>query len=173
LGHDGITASCDNPHWVCTIWTPNTLHSLLILQDVARRSLLPALRGPGVAAVCNVDLSKGTVRMVLLPPKFYWSLAIFTQGGKQVYALNDSQTDNDAINIDLIRAKPILEQVLSKNTEEEDDDVSLVDAAAWRVELTEPRAYAVLWAPLEDPLAAPATIEALQASHCGLKKANG
>jgi uncharacterized membrane protein len=147
-------------------------NELLILQDETRRSLLPTLRGPGVAAVCNVDLSLGTVRMVLVPPQFYWSLAIFTQGGKQVYALNDSQADNDEINIDLVRAKPVLEQVFAKNAEE-DEDVSLVDAAAWRVELVETHAYAVLWAPLEDPLEAPHTINALQASRCGLKKANG
>ncbi len=147
-------------------------NELRILADDTRRMILPALRGPGAVAVCNIDLSKGTVRMALQPPKFYWSLAIFTQGGKQVYALNDSQTDNDVINIDLVRAKPILEQVLAKNAGD-DDEVSIVDTAAWRVELIEPRAYAVLWAPLEDPLDGPQTIEALKASRCGLKAVNG
>jgi uncharacterized membrane protein len=146
-----------------------TANQLVILSDDTRHAILPALRGAGVAAVCNVDLSKGKVRMVLQPPKFYWSLAIFTQGGKQVYALNDSQANNETINIDLVRAKPITEQVLGKSNDD-DEDVSTIETAAWRVELIEPKAYAVIWAPLEDSLRAPDTIEALKASQCGLKK---
>jgi uncharacterized membrane protein len=142
-----------------------TSNTLVVLPDIARRSLLPSLRGPGVAAYCDIDLSKGPVTIALRPPKTYWSLAVFGQNGRQVYALNERQADAEDIAIDFKRAPSLIEQISGGG---EDDTVSIIQGAAWTVQLKDRHAYAVLWIPYADPLLIADGERALKSGRCSL-----
>ncbi len=137
-----------------------------ILDSTTRRKLLPSLMGPGVAAFCSMDLTNGPVRIEMKLPKVYWSLAIFSQSGKQLYTINDQQADTDSIVIDLVRAASLVDQVLAGGADEESINI---ENAAWRVELIDPRAYAVLWLPVDDALLVDSARATIGASICRTK----
>ncbi len=143
-------------------------NQFVVLPQDRRRTLLPSLRGPGVAAYCDIDLSRGVVSITMQPPKTYWSLAVFSQTGKQLYALNEQQADTELIAIDFKRAPSLIEKVIGSGDEEE--NISFVDSAAWSVELADQHAYAVLWIPYPDTLQVGEGEQAMKASSCALKK---
>jgi uncharacterized membrane protein len=142
-------------------------NTLVVLASDTRRSMLPSLRGPGVAAYCDIDLSMGPVTIAMRPPKTYWSLAVFSQTGRQLYALNERQADAEEIAIDFKRAPSLIEQVAGGGGD--DEGVSLIENAAWTVELSDVHAYAVMWIPYADALQVSDGEKALKAGRCGLK----
>jgi uncharacterized membrane protein len=144
-------------------------NALVVLPPDTRRSMLPAFRGPGVAAYCKIDLSKGNVSITLLPPNTYWSLSVFSTTGRQLYALNDRQADTDQIAIDFKRAPSLIDKVLGAGSDDE-AAVSL-ESAAWTVELPDVQAHAVLWIPYADPLLIKSGEEQMARSSCAAKKA--
>jgi uncharacterized membrane protein len=141
-------------------------NTLVVLPSDARRNMLPYLRGPGVAAYCDIDLSNGPVTIAMRPPKTYWSLSVFSQTGRQLYGLNERQADAEEIAIDFKRAPSLIEQVAGGSDEE---GVSLVENAAWTVELSDVHAYAVMWVPFADALQVSDGEKALKAGRCALK----
>ncbi len=114
----------------------------------------------------DIDLSKGPVTITMRPPKTYWSLAVFSQTGRQLYALNERQADAEEIAIDFKRAPSLIEQVTGGG---DDDGGSLIENAAWTVQLNDVQAYAVMWVPYADALLVSEGEKALKAGSCGLK----
>ncbi len=141
-------------------------NQLVILPDDVRRNLLPSLRGPGVAAYCGIDLSGGAVTIAMRPPQTYWTLAVFSQRGEQLYALNERQADAEEIAIDFMHAPSLIEQVMGGN-EEQGEKFS--ETAAWTVQLRDFHAYAVLWVPYADPLRVKDGETLLKSGRCGGK----
>jgi uncharacterized membrane protein len=136
---------------------------LVILDQGVQANLLPAYRGNGVSAFCLIDLSSGTVQIDAVLPRSYWSLAIHTEDGLQVYALNDAQAENDNVQIKLSRAKGFFEQVFKANDVDDGIDFSTV---GWRVELPGPGGLAIIWVPLPDPFARKEIEAQLQKGSC-------
>jgi hypothetical protein len=146
-----------------------TANQLVVLPSDTRRSLLPSLRGPGVAAYCNIDLTKGPVSILLQPPATYWSLSVFSRSGRQLYALNERQADTAQIAIDFKRSPSLLGRIMGTGTDE--DITPTIDSAAWNVELSDAQAYAVMWIPYADPGLVKLGEEQMKSSSCSLKKA--
>lgn len=138
-----------------------------ILTDERRNQLLPTLRGDGIAVMCNADLAKGNVRFEVDLPETYWSLAVFSRSGKQVYQLNDAQAETTSVAVELRYAKSIIERVLGAS---EDEEELIIQDAAWTVDLPERQAFAVFWVPLTDPLLREPTLATLKKGKCSLKQ---
>jgi uncharacterized membrane protein len=141
-------------------------NQLVVLPGDLRRNLLPSLRGPGVAVYCGIDLSRGPVTIAMRPPQTYWSLAVFSQSGEQLYALNERQADADEIAIDFKHAPSLIEQITGSGDE---DGEKFSETAAWTVQLRDFHAYAVLWVPYADPLYVKDGESMLKAGRCGAK----
>jgi uncharacterized membrane protein len=143
-------------------------NTLVILPQETRRSLLPAFRGPGVVAYCNIDLTAGNVMINMQPPDTYWSLSVFSTRGRQLYALNERQADTDQIAINFKRAPSLIDKVMGAGS---DDDAAVTfDSAAWTVELADQHAHAVLWIPYADPLLVANGEAQMKGSTCSANK---
>jgi uncharacterized membrane protein len=144
---------------------PNTIR---ILSTEAQRALLPSYRGDSVIAVCVIDLRDGAVKISAQLPQSYWTAAIHTLSGVQVYSINDAQAESESIDVQVNLARGMISQVLEGG---EGEDATDVANAGYTVELPEPRGIAVVWVPLADPLVRPDVEATLGKSKCGKLKA--
>ncbi len=142
----------------------NTFH---VLPARSTSALMPGHAGDGVSAMCRIDLGKGKVGLSLQVPDMYWTLAIYSQSGKQIYALNDKQAGVDRFDIEITRARSLIEMVTSLGEVEEGGDE--ISNAAWTVEMPDSRGLMLLWVPLPDPLLRPAVESILSAGTCVAK----
>lgn len=124
-------------------------NSFFILTPEKQAQLFPAATVLDVVGVCKYDLGAGQLLLSATLPKTFWTMAIYTQSGKQVYALDDVQAGSSEFTIELSRAKSLLEQILATG---EPDDVGQIENLGWRVETTERRGLAIVWIPLSDEL---------------------
>jgi uncharacterized membrane protein len=124
-------------------------NSFFILAAEKQGQLFPAATVQDVVGVCKFDLGAGQLVLSASLPKTYWTLAIYTQSGKQVYALDDAQAGSNAFTIELSRAKSFFEQVWTAG---EADDLDQIENLGWRVETSERRGLAIVWIPLSDEL---------------------
>lgn len=117
-----------------------------IISDAERFNLLPGFSGSGIAAACPLNVSSGAMDLQLKVPNDYWVLAVYSQSGKQVYALNDKQAGAEEFAIVVSQTKSIIDQIFS--SVDQADTVSSIANAAWNVSLPERRGIAVLWIPV-------------------------
>jgi uncharacterized membrane protein len=143
-------------------------NSMHVLTKAERLGILPAYAGESVTALCRIDLSKGKIALNLKVPVSYWSFAIFTEKGRQVYALNDKQAGAETFDVEISRAKSLIEQVTGVG--EPEDAAEEINNSAWSVEMVEQRGIALLWVPLAEPLMRPAIEAIIKESRCGTSK---
>jgi uncharacterized membrane protein len=143
---------------------PNTIR---ILSPEAQRELLPSYRGDSVVAVCVIDLRGGAVKISAQLPQSYWTAAIHTLSGVQVYSVNDAEVESESIDVQVNLARGLLTQVMEGV---EGEDATDVANAGYTVELPEPRGIAVVWVPLADPLVRPDVEATLGKSKCDKAK---
>jgi uncharacterized membrane protein len=146
-------------------------NSLQLMQPNDQSALLPGFAGDSVTAVCRIDVSKGKVGLSLKVPSTYWTLAIYSQSGRQTYALNDKQAGVDSFEIVVSKARSLLEQVANVgNADDANDDIA---NAAWNVEIPDRQGLAFLWIPLTNALSRPAVEAVVKESKCAVKDAAG
>jgi uncharacterized membrane protein len=141
----------------------NTLH---LLTKAERLGILPSYAGESVTALCRIDLGRGKVTLNLKVPGSYWSFAVFTEKGRQIYALNDKQAGAESFDVEITRAKSLIDQLTGVG--EPEDAVDEINNAAWSVEMLEQRGLALLWVPLSEPLMRPAIESVVKDSQCGI-----
>ncbi len=136
-----------------------------ILTPEAQRALLPSYRGDSVVAVCALDLRNGSVKLAAQLPQSYWTAAIHTYSGLQVYSINDAEAESESIEIRINLARGMISQVLEGV---EGEGATSVANAGWTVEMPEARGLAVIWVPLADPLIRPDVEATLGKSTCSV-----
>lgn len=146
-------------------------NALQLLQPAEQSALLPGFAGDGVTAVCRIDVSKGKVGLALKVPNTYWTLAIYSQSGRQTYSLNDKQAGVDSFEIIVSKSRTLLEQVANVATSEDVNDE--INNAAWNVEMPDRQGLAFLWVPLTNTLSRPAVEDIVKESRCALKEVAG
>jgi uncharacterized membrane protein len=137
-----------------------------ILDPSLQTRLLPFAGPVDLVGFCRFNLSSGPVRFFVEVPKGYWTFAVYTLRGQQVYALNDRQADTERFNVTLRRTASLLEQVSDAGG---GDDTPISDSG-WEVRLSEPEGVAFLWMPHADPLRRLEAERALRKSLCSMKK---
>jgi uncharacterized membrane protein len=143
-------------------------NSFFILAPDLQSQLFPIATAGDVVGVCKYDLKAGRVVFTAQLPKSYWSLAVYTDSGSQIYSLDDVQAGSNSFTIDLTRAKTILEQLFAKN---DGEDGGQVENLGWKVEATDRRGLAIVWIPLSDELMRAEVEDIVKASHCETKAA--
>ena len=142
-------------------------NAFFVLAADKQAQLFPLATADDVVGVCKYDLGAGKLVLSATLPKMYWTMAIYTQTGKQVYALNDVQAGSSAFTIDLSRSKSMIEQLLSNP---EAEDAGQIENLGWRVETSERRGLAIVWIPLADELMRPRVEAIIKDSRCEPKK---
>ena len=149
------------------IATDDKPFNTFFIADPAKQTLLiPAATSKSVVGICKFDLSGGNVELNAKLPRSYWTLSIYAQSGRQVYALNDVQAGTSDFKVELSKTKTFFQQLLGNNRSE---DAIQIETLGWHAETSETRGIAVIWIPLADELMRPQIVATMEGSTCGQK----
>jgi uncharacterized membrane protein len=138
-----------------------------ILPAETITEVFPAYSSNDVVAICRYDVSKSVVEITSQLPRGYWTLSIFTQKGRQLYSMTDTQAGDSSFRVELSLAPDIVDQVMS--VVNGNDATTEITDASWRVLASEPKGVAIIWVPVADPIFRSATLAAIAQSKCGVK----
>ena len=141
-----------------------------ILDAKLQAALMPFATTDDLVGLCKFDVSKGPVKLAVAVPEGYWTLAVYTLHGKQVYALNGEQADTQNFTVTLYKAPGLVSQILG-------DDADVGPATdgdiGWRVGVTENQGLAFLWMPQGDQWQRLEAVKLLETSSCKLQQVAG
>jgi uncharacterized membrane protein len=139
-------------------------YNQFFISSVANQSaLLPAATSKSVVGICKFDLGNGTVQLDAKLPRSYWTLSIYSQSGRQVYALNDVQAGTSEFKVELAKTKTFFQQLMGTSRAE---DATQIENLGWHAETSEPRGIAVIWIPIADELMRPQIETIMAGSTC-------
>jgi uncharacterized membrane protein len=144
---------------------PDKLNTFTILDTVPQVKLLPFTDPGHLVGICKFNVAKGPVKLTASLPEGFWSLAVYTIRGQQVYAINDTQADTNTFSVEFSRSGGLISQLLASGDEREDvtsDDIG------WRISVREQEGLAVLWLALADPLLRQEAESVMKQSRCAL-----
>jgi uncharacterized membrane protein len=145
--------------------TAETANSFFVVGPEAQAQLFPTYPADSVFGMCKFDLASGSVLLNATMPVGYWTLTVYTQSGKEFYALNDQQSGTQQFSVQLNLAKSAVEILTSTGGDGENP----VSNLGWTVESHEPKGVAVFWVPVADPLLRKAAIETITTTKCTVK----
>ena len=119
-----------------------------ILDTALQTKLMPFSSTGDLVGLCKYDVSKGPVKLSIQVPIGYWSFAVYTIRGRQVYALNGEQADTRNFSVTLSKAQGLLAQLMGDGS---DDALTQVGELGWRVDVSDDQGLAFLWMPQSDP----------------------
>jgi uncharacterized membrane protein len=143
--------------------TGKPYNSFFISSVADQSALLPAATSKSVVGICKFDLSNGSVELNAKLPRSYWTLSVYSQSGRQVYALNDVQAGTSEFKIELAKTKTFFQQLMGNGRAE---DATQIENLGWHAETSEPRGIAVIWIPLADELMRPQIESIMAGSTC-------
>jgi uncharacterized membrane protein len=139
------------------------INSFAILDPKAQVKLLPFTAASHLVGVCKFNVAKGPVKLTASLPEGFWSLAVYTIRGQQVYAINDTQADTNTFSVEFSRASGLIAQMLESS--EDQQDIAGEDIG-WRIAVNEEEGLAVLWLALPDPILRSEAESVMRKSRC-------
>ena len=124
-------------------------NQFFVANPAKQTDLVPSATSKSVIGICKFDLSAGPIELSAKLPRSYWTLSIYTQTGRQVYALNDVQAGTSEFKVQLSRSQTLLQQLLGNGR---GDDANQIENLGWHAETSEQRGIAVFWIPIADEL---------------------
>jgi uncharacterized membrane protein len=138
-----------------------------VLLDVsAQMKLVPFASSEHVIGICKFDVSHGPVKVTATLPEGFWSFAVYTIRGRQVYAINDTQADTNTFTVELSQDQGLLSQLVGAS--EDVNDIAGEDIG-WRIAITEKQGLAILWLAVADPLLRKDVEDVVKKSSCARK----
>lgn len=138
-------------------------NSFSVIDPVLQSGLLPYATATDLVGLCKFDVGNGKVNLSVTVPNGYWTFAIYTMRGRQIYAINDKQADSQKFTVHMSLAPNLLSQIAGLG--EEEPQTSEGDLG-WRVAVVERQGLAVLWMPQGDPLMRDEAAKVLKQSSC-------
>ena len=143
-------------------------YNQFFVADPANQTLLwPAATSKSVIGICKFDLNAGSVELNAKLPRSYWTLSVYAQSGRQVYALNDVQAGTLDFKVELSKTKTFFQQLVGNSRA---DDATQIENLGWHAETSEPRGVAVIWIPIADELMRPQVEKIIAGSSCKPKE---
>lgn len=143
--------------------TGQTYNKFFIADPLKQTALIPSATSKSIVGMCKFDLSKGPVALQAKLPRSYWTFSVYSQSGRQVYALNDVQAGTSEFKVELSKTKSFLEQLFGNGRAE---DLTQTENLGWHAETTESRGIAVIWIPISDELMRPQIEASMKESSC-------
>ena len=134
-----------------------------ILEEKAQLKLMPFAAAQHLVGACKFDLRKGPMKIIAQLPEGFWTFAVYTIRGRQVYAINDTQADTNSFSVELTRDGGLIAQLLGGGDDGQDIDS---DELGWRIAMTDPQGVAVLWMAIADPLLRQEALDVMKKSRC-------
>jgi uncharacterized membrane protein len=138
-------------------------NSFFIASPANQSELLPSATSKSVVGICKFDLNNGSVELNAKLPRSYWTLSVYSQSGRQVYALNDVQAGTSEFKVELAKTKTFFQQLMGNGRAE---DAIQIENLGWHAETSEPRGIAVIWIPIADELMRPQIESIISGSTC-------
>jgi uncharacterized membrane protein len=142
---------------------PDHGSSFVLLDAKAQLKLVPFASSEQVVGICKFDVAEGPVKVTATLPEGFWSFAVYTIRGRQVYAINDTQADTNTFTVELSQDQGLLSQLLGRG--EDTNDVTGEDIG-WRIAITEKQGLAILWLAVADPLLRKEVEDVVKQSRC-------
>lgn len=143
--------------------TGQPYNQFFIADPLKQTGLLPSATSKSIVGLCKFDLSNGPIALQAKLPHSYWTFAVYSQSGRQVYALNDVQAGTSEFKVELSKTKSILEQLFGNGRAE---DLTQTENLGWHAETAESRGVAVIWIPISDELMRPQIEASMKQSSC-------
>ena len=138
-------------------------NTFAVLDPVAQVKLVPFATAEHIVGVCKFNVADGPVKVTAQLPEGFWSFAVYTIQGQQVYAINDTQADTNNFTVELSRDQGLIAQVFGNS----DDAVDVTgDDIGWRIAVRENQGLAVLWMAVSDPLLREEAEDVISKSKC-------
>ncbi len=142
---------------------PEHGNQFVLLDAAAQLKLVPAASAEHVVGICKFNVAEGPVKVTASLPEGYWSFAVYTIRGRQVYAINDTQADTNTFSVELSQDKGLLSQLTGVG---EDTNDIVGDDIGWRIAITEKQGLAILWLAVADPLLRKEAENVVKQSRC-------
>jgi uncharacterized membrane protein len=139
------------------------VNSFVVLDAETHMKLLPFAASHHLAGLCKFDLRAGPIKIAAELPEGFWTLAVYTIRGQQVYAINDTQADTNSFTVEINRDGGVISQLLGNADDAQDIDD---DQLGWRISMTDAEGVALLWLPVADPLLRKDAEAAMAKSRC-------
>ncbi len=143
--------------------TSQAYNQFFIADRQNQTNLFPAATSKSIIGLCKFDLSNGPIALQAKLPRSYWTFSVYSQSGRQVYALNDVQAGTSEFKVELSKTKSFLEQLMGNGRAE---DLTQTENLGWHAETPESRGIAVIWIPISDELMRPQIEAAMKGSIC-------
>jgi uncharacterized membrane protein len=134
-----------------------------ILTPEIQQGFVPFAAANDIVGVCRFDVSQAPFKVTANLPQGYWSFAVYTVRGKQVYAINDTQADAENFTVELKRSEGLIASVFGN--EAEAGELVLTDIG-YQISVTEKQGIALLWMAVADPLLRKEAEDMMNKSRC-------
>ena len=142
---------------------PEHSNRFSVLDAEAQIKLIPSATAENIVGICKFSVAEGPVKVTAQLPEGFWSFAVYTIRGEQVYAINDTQADTNTFTVEMSRDRGLLAQIFGSG----DDAVDVTaDDIGWRIALRENQGLAVLWMAVADPLLRKEAEDVIKQSRC-------
>ncbi len=142
---------------------PEHSNRFAVLDATAQIKLMPFATAENIVGICKFNVAEGPVKVTAQLPEGFWSFAVYTIRGEQVYAINDTQADTNTFTVEMSRDSGLLAQIFGGS----DDAVDVTgDDIGWRIALKENQGLAVLWMAVADPLLRKEAEDVIKQSRC-------
>lgn len=138
-------------------------NSFAIMKPEQQTALLSTATRHDIVGLCLVDLSQGKVVIQASVPEGLWTFSVFDATGRQVYGINDAEAASGTFNVELSRARSVLQQLTSRADQ---DDAANIQNVGWHAELSESTGVVVIWVPVSDELRRPELERVVKATRC-------
>lgn len=143
---------------------PDQLNRFSVLDVAEQVKLLPFAAAEHIVGVCKFNVKDGPVKVTAQLPEGFWSFAVYTIRGEQVYAINDTQADSNTFTVEMSRDNGLLSRLFGGY----DDAVDVTaNDIGWRIAVKENEGLAVLWMAVGDPLLRNEAEDVIKKSRCG------
>ncbi len=134
-----------------------------VLSQEAQVKLIPFASTDNIVGICKFNVAKGSVKVTAQLPEGFWTFAVYTIRGEQVYAINDTQADTNSFSVELSRDGGLLSKIFGSS----DDAINVAgDDLGWRIAMTEDSGLAVLWMAVADPLLRKEAEDVIKKTRC-------
>jgi uncharacterized membrane protein len=142
---------------------PEQTGHFTVLDPAAQVKLIPFASAENIVGICKFNVATGPMKVTAQLPEGFWTFAVYTIRGEQVYAINDTQADTNSFTVELSRTGGLLSKFLGGA----DDAVDVTaDDIGWRISLSENQGLAVLWLAVSDPLLRKGAEDVIKQGKC-------
>jgi uncharacterized membrane protein len=138
-------------------------NTFAVLDATEQELILKQSGRTAVAGLCPFDLSTGTLVFDAALPDAIWSFAIYSETGKDAYAINETQAGTNRFRLTVTQSPGLIGMLWGEASD------SGVITDGWAATTPSSRGLAVLWVALDDRQLRSAYADVMKKSTCRIE----